>query len=293
MTEASCAPGLFRQRILTSSLELGVLPPVFLGSNPISSVYLLAPVSAAESLAKQFGIQRDKHGAFFELNAGVDLRRFPVALLPFFARPSVTPFMSDLQPLGSWNGSLGTFLMTSSLEPFVETATRKFAGKCYMCGAPRLSEKAPAHQARAWLKFFEPANGEPFGRQYLLALTPMCRDCADMFNLTKATANDRLVASLARLAAAFRFGEDEASQYRDLMAARHQRHNGNLWAVDVARVIGESSIEVQASWEHRGEPGLSYPVLYRSSSTQGQPGRIVLCGARYKVVGDTRVHYHR
>ena len=284
---------LFKARSARSSLELGVLHPVFPGSKPINRIYLLAAESRGEQLAERYGIECNKHGANFQLDAGVDLSRIPSELLPFYARPQVAPFLNDLAPANSWGGSLAALLASSSMQPIAVSASRKFADKCYLCGAPRLTPKTPPHHARPWWGYAEPANGEPFGRQYLLALTPMCRDCVDMLQMARGDDASRLEAVLARLAAVFRMSEPEVREYHSLAVQRCERHSRHMWAVDLSRVFGDATVELQAAWQHSADSGQEQPVLYRAGGVQSQPAALLLRGVRYTLNGSHRMHYFR
>lgn len=283
---------LFRRRAFGSSKELKVLPPVFPGSKATSRVHLLAPEYMGESLADRYGIDCNKNGACFQLEDGVHLNRIPAELLPFFARPHVAPFMNDLAPAQSWGGSLAALLTSTSLQPIAEASSMRFGGKCYLCGAPPHA-KAPPHAARPWWGYVEPSNNERFGRQYLLAVTPMCRDCADMLQLARAGEAPRLQTVLARLGAVFRFSEAEARQYHDLMERRWVRHNSHFWAVDLSRVFTNATVELQAAWQHSSDSDLAQPVLYRASGSSGKPASLQLRGVKYTVSGNHRVHFHR
>jgi hypothetical protein len=284
---------LFRPRAARSSLDLGVLQPVFPGSKPLSRVYLLAPESKGEELAERFGIEFNKHGANFQLDAGVELARIPAELLPFYARPQVAPFLNDLAPANSWGGSLATLLSSSSMQTFAAAASRKFGAKCYLCGAPRLTPKTPPHHARPWWGYAEPANGEAFGRQYLLALTPMCRDCVDMLQLARGDDAARLESVLTRLAAVFRMKEAEVREYHGLVVQRWERHSRYMWAVDLSRVFGDATVELQAAWQHSSDSGHEQPVLYRAGSTNSQPASLLLRGVRYTLNSSHREHFFR
>lgn len=284
---------LFRPRAARSSLELGALQPVFPGSRPVTRVYLLASESRGEELARRFGIEFNKHGAYFQLDAGVDLARIPSELLPFYARPQVAPFLNDLAPANSWGGSLATLLSSSSMQSFATSASRKFADKCYLCGAPRFTPKTPPHHARPWWGYAEPANGERFGRQYLLALTPMCRDCVDMLQMARNDDAARLESVLMRLAAIFRMSESEIHEYHSLAVRRWEHHSRHMWAVDLSRVFGDATVELQAAWQHSADSDLAQPTLYRAGSAQSQPASLLLCGVRYTLNDSHRVHYFR
>ena len=244
-------------------------------------------------MAERFSIEADKHGAYFELASDFDLRRLPASLLPFFARPELTPFLSDLAPANSWGGSLGALLMSRSVQPLADAASTKFGGKCYLCGSPRWSDKTPVHHPRTWWSFKTPRASEPFGRQHLLALTPMCNECEDMFHIGPDTDPGRLDPSLARLAAAFRYSDSECQEYSDLVNERRDSHGRFLWAVDGSRVFGETPVLIQASWQHRGEPGIPHPILYRPNTLKGQPASLLLYGVRYQVSDSHRVHFHQ
>jgi hypothetical protein len=283
---------LFQQRGLDSAAELGTLAPIFPGSKPVDRIYLLAPAHRGPALAERFSIPHDKHGAYFDLESGIDLRRFQPGLLPFFARPCLVPFLTDLTPAQSWGGSLGALLMSSSIESLAETSRLKFGSKCYMCGCPRWSDKAPSHPARAWYSFLEPRGEEAFARQYLLALTPMCNDCETMFNIGPDAAPERLEASMARLATAFRYSDSEVEEYAELVRVRRDFHSRYLWAVDGSRVFGDATVSVQAAWSHRSEVGVDYPVLFRPSGFKGQPASAILCGVRYQVSDSHRIQFN-
>jgi hypothetical protein len=284
---------LFRPRVARSSLELAVLQPVFPGGKPVSRVYLLAPESRGKELAARLGIESNKHGANFQIDTGIDLTSIPSNLLPFFARPQVAPFLSDLAPANSWGGSLATLLSSGSMQKFAAAASRKFADKCYLCGAPRLTPKAPAHHARPWWGYAEPANGEAFGRQYLLALTPMCHDCVDMLQLARGDDTARLEPVLGRLAIVFRMKEHEIRAYHALTIQRWERHSRHMWAADLSRVFGDETVELQAAWQHSADSGQGQPILYRAGSHQSQPASLLLRGVRYTLSGSHRVHYYR
>lgn len=284
---------LFRPRLASSSLELGVLHPVFPGSKPVTRVYLLAAESAGEALADKFGIEFNKHGANFQLDAGVDLTRIPSELLPFYARPQVAPFLNDLAPSNSWGGSLAALLSTGSMQSASAAASRKFADKCYLCGTPRLTPKTPPHHAWPWWGYAEPANGETFGRQYLLALTPMCRDCVDMLKMARGDEASRIETVLTRLAAIFRMSEPEVREYHSLVVQRCERHSRHLWAADLSRVFGDATVELQAAWQHSADSAQEQPILYRSAGAQGHSAALLLRGVRYTLNGSHRVHYFR
>lgn len=280
---------LFRPRSANSSLVLAALEPAFASGKPVGRVYLLAPTSQAKELAEQFGIEHGKDGAFFQLDAGVDLRGIPSRLLPFFARPDVTPFISDLTPANSWGGSLGALMTSTSLQPFIDASDRKFAGHCYMCGTPR--PKAGSHNARPWWGYSAPTEGASHGLQYLLALTPMCRDCIDMLHLGKSDLS-RADAAVARLAGAFRFSEAEVQTYRDLVSQRWERHSGHMWAVNPSRVFADATMHLQASWDHRTDSAQRQPVVFRPGTSQSQPASLLLQGVKYQLSSAHRVHLY-
>jgi len=283
---------LFKSRNQQSSLALGPLLPVFPGGQPVDRIYLLAPASRGEDLAKRFGIGFNKHGAYFQIDTDVDLRTFPPNLLPFFARPTLTPFLSDITPTNSWGGSLGALLVSGSLQPIVESASVKFGRKCYVCGSPRWTDKSPAHQARTWWTFMEPCSQESFARQHLLALTPMCNDCEVMFSVGSDVSKDRLGASISRLASVFRFTSNEAEEYCDLVNRRRIQHSRHLWAADCSRVFADAPISIHASWIHRVEPGLEQPILYRPTD-QARPANLLLCGVQYQLNDSHRLHFFK
>jgi hypothetical protein len=282
---------LFRSRDLKSSLELAPLDAVFPGGKPVTRVYLLAPSSAGQHLAERYGIEHNKLGASFALDSEVDLTAIPSELLPFFARPKVAPFMSDLAPNNSWGGSLGALLSSQSIQPFAEAASRKFADKCYLCGTPRFGGNAPAHHPRAWWGYAEPTDGAVVARQFLLAITPMCRDCTDMLQLARGYDATRRQATVARMTRVFRFSRVEMDEYQALVQERAERHSRYLWAADLSRVFSEATVHLQASWEHRADSGIPQPIVYRAASGNGTPASLLLCGVRYVVGGSHRVHY--
>jgi len=280
---------LFSPRPVTSSLELATLGSTLPGGKPLERVYLLASPGQGRDLAKQHDIESDKYGAFFSLDSGVDLRLFAAELLPYFARPAMAPFLTDLAPANSFGASVATLLLSSSVDPVAGAAARRYGHKCYFCGAPRTDQNS-AHPARAWWRYYEPSNGETFGRQHLVALTPMCTDCSDMLQLGRGKDGDRAASALARLTKSFRFAPEEAKDYVDLVHSRLAHHSAYFWAADVSRVFGESRVTVQAAWSHRGEPGIDYPVLHRPGTPSRQPASLVLCGVRY-TLGDTDTEF--
>ena len=284
---------IFSARRVTRAYELTPLAPVFSGARAVERVYLLAPPSRGEAIADSLKIELDKHGAYIPFDSGVDLRGIAPSLLPFFARPELTPFLSDLAPANSWGCSLGALLVGRSVRPLSDASDRKFGGKCYMCGSPRWTDKAPAHHPRTWWSFKAPRAGEPFGRQHLLSLTPMCNECEDMFHIGPDSDAGRLKASLLRLAGAFRYTESECRHYSDLVNARRDGHSRCMWAVDGSRVFGEAPVLIQAAWQHRGEPGITHPILYRPNNGKGHAASLLLYGVRYQVAESHRVHFHQ
>lgn len=283
---------LFRARPAHSSRDLRVLPPMATGGAAVDRVYLLAPESQSQALATKYGINSNKHGAFFNLDDDVSLARIHPGMLPFFARPQVAPFICDLAPANSWGSSLAALLSSTSLLPVASASSQKFGHKCYLCGAPQASAKAPAHHARPWWGYGSPVDGEAFARQHLMALTPMCIDCADMLQLGRPTETARLQALLRRLGTVFRFTDAETRQYHELALQRWEKHSGYLWAADLSRVFSGVTVELQAAWQHSVDPGQSDPILYRSGGATGRPASFQLRGVRYRLSGHHRIHLH-
>ena len=291
MTDSSRSNPIFRARELRSSSELSPLDPVFVGGKPVTRVYLLAPPAAGRQLAERYGIEHNKAGANFSLESDIDLASIPSSMLPFFARPRVAPFLSDLAPSNSWGGSLGALLSSQSIQPVADAAARKFADKCYLCGTPRLGAKAPPHYPRPWWGYAEPADGASVSRQFLLAVTPMCRDCTDMLQFARGYDAARRAATVARMTKVFRFTPAEMGDYQALVEGRAERHSHYLWAADLSRVFGSTTVHLQASWGHRSDSGSSQPIVYRAASGSGASASLLMCGVRYLLSDSHRVHY--
>lgn len=289
---AVTSTSLFLPRFIGTARELRELPPLIAGGRPSTRVHLLAPSSDGDRLATRYGLECGKHGAYFQLDASVDLAKIPAGLLPFYARPKLTPFISDLPPANSWGGSLAALLTSSSLTPLAESAAKKFAGKCYFCGAPDLSPHGPAHHARPWWGYAEPVVGESFGRQYLLALTPMCLECADMLRMARASEHSRFDPVRARVAAAFRFTEEEALHYFEIVEQRWARNSGHFWAADLSHVFGGATLQLQAAWQHNADSSQEDPILFRAAGTNAQSASLQLRGVKYQVSGSHRVHVY-
>lgn len=284
---------LFRPRLAKLARELRSLDPAFPGSKPVTRVHLLAPTSAGAQLAERYGVENGKQGAFFSLESDTDLTRIPEQLLPFCARPKLAPFLSDIPPNNSWGGSLGALLTSASIKPFADDGERKFADKCYACGTPRGGPKAPAHHPRAWWGYGEPADGTTIARQFLLALTPMCRDCTDTLQLARGYDAARKAAARTRLGQMFRYSEAEVAQYEEFVQHRADRRGSYLWSVDLSRVFANVTVHLQASWEHASDTRTSQPVLYRAGGPQAAAATLLLNGVRYEVTGSHRTHFYR
>lgn len=284
---------LFQPRQVTTARELRTLESAFPGSRPVTRVHLLAPASAGQKLADQYGLENGKCGANFALDSDTDLTRIPQELLPFFARPTLTPFLSDIAPNNSWGGSLGALVTGASMKPQADAAERKYGDKCYLCGTPRTGSKAPAHHARAWWGYGEPEDEGLVARQFLLALTPMCRDCTDTLQLARDYDAPRKAAARDRLARTFRYSASEVSAYEEFVQRRAERRGTYMWQVDLSRVFADSTLCLQAAWDHRPEPGQDQPVVYRAASPQTQAASLMLCGVKYTLTGTHRVHFYR
>lgn len=110
------------------------------------------------------------------------------------------------------------------------------------------------------------------------------------FNGDTAPRQDAL---LGRLAVAFRFNEQEAQQYLELLQTRRDAHASHIWAVDCSRVFKGQSVEIQAAWDHRGEPDIPYPILHRPAGASGRSASLILCGVHYTLNNSPRSHFNR
>jgi hypothetical protein len=205
------------------------------GSSVKNSVYIPVALSDQQTVIALGATQGPRGGVYIDSNA--NLTPFS-SWLPFYAQKLIEPLNVDLIPASNWGGSLANLLTASSWEAIRADVLQTTNGVCKICGLTNRGKSVDCHEI--W-EYHRPLDGR-MGIQKLIRILPVCTPCHDMFHLGLAAQKNRLPQTLARLAWANRWSEEEILLYQHYVMAKWEQRNALRWILDLSALDASTKL---------------------------------------------------
>lgn len=156
----------------------------------------------------------------------------------------------DLIPQTSWGSSLANLLTLKQWNELRYPVIARNNGVCEFCGK-RVGKSLEVHEDwRYHLPVGQAPQGqEIFGRQELVGLMGVCKDCHACFHLGLANVRGHLDKTLHRLRQINGWSAEQSSQYVEQVYQRHERLNEFHWYQDCRLIAPDvESLVVKSSW---------------------------------------------
>lgn len=158
--------------------------------------------------------------------------------------------VGDMIPMASWGSSLANLLTQKSWDALRHPLIAQNHSVCECCGL-----RYPTLDVHEIWSYTPPTDKQNFGKQKLEGLMTVCKDCHELFHPGLAKERGRLPAVSRRLKAINGWTDADLSAYFDLVAARFDRHNQFIWALDFSGLAHPDGIlTISSKWQRMDTP---------------------------------------